>query len=283
MRAFKFTLFLSITFLACFSEKNDIKITKEDLNNTWQLANIEDEAGKSGNAKADLQNSSALISAVQDGIYYAFFTDGTYGKTQASVYETGKWEFLAKEKQVILQPSGQNPQIFEITAWNSEKKQIRLQEKDKSVVLIFKQIPRLKDELTDPFHPQNNQWRIKATAAESIEQVKMRLKNLLQHYIYLLEASEERKDNVINFGQSVSFIQIYSGGIGIKENSVDNPAWKNIFFTPENELVMNVLFVDLLQKSGDSQMGSSGNWVKDDIVLLKALYADMDKFYKNMK
>lgn len=46
---------------------------------------------------------------------------------------------------------------------------------------------------------------------------------------------------------------------------------------------MNVLFVDLLQKSGDAQMGSSGNWVKDDIVLLKALYADMDKFYKNMK
>lgn len=269
-----------LSLSSCLSEKSSIKIIKEDLCNTWQLVGINDDAGKTGNAKADLQSSSALISAVQDGVFYAFFNDGTYGKTQASVYETGKWEYLPKEKQIMLQANGQSPLFFEITAWNKDKKQLSLQEKDKSIVLNFGLIPRLKDELTDPFHPQNNQWRIKATGTESVEQIKKRLKNLIQHYIYLLEASEERDENVINFGQSVSFIQIYSGGIGIKENGVTDPAWKNIFTTPENEIMMNVMFVDLLQKSGDSQMGSSGSWVKDDIVLLKALYADIDKFYK---
>lgn len=280
MKQYFYPTFIALVYLlsGCNFGKPKVNIDKKTLVSTWQLAHIEDSATETGNAKADLQNSARLASSLQDGVFYAFFEDGSYGKTVASEYETGSWDYNASDNVLQLHPLGKSIEKLHVDNVDAAKKMLTINAYDAKVKLSFKQISPLKDEKTDPLHPQNNLWRLKATSKEDEAALLKRLKNLLQHYIYLLEASEERKENIINFGQSISFIKIYSGGIGIEEN-VENPAWKKIFYDEKDEILMNQLFVNLITKSGTLQLGSSGSWVKDDILLLKTLYGNMEKFY----
>jgi hypothetical protein len=263
---------VALLLLTACSGKMKNRPVARQLAGTWQIADIDDEAVKSGNAKVDLEISSLIVKSLQDGLSYSFFTDGQYSKVSGGTFTAGKWSLSPDATQVLLKSDGGKTSSIDVVDFNEQKMTVQV---DKvPIKLTFSLLKSLEDETINPLHPTHNKWRTKAIAHESDEQLLARLKNLTQHYIYLLEASQAREDQVISFAHSPSLIKIYSGGIGTLPEEQLKDSWKNIFFDAENEVRAYELFENILQKGGDLNIKSAGSWVKDDILILKAIYAN---------
>jgi hypothetical protein len=274
---FYLLLFVSFWLLGCGGNAGNGTIPRQSLCNTWQLANIDDKEAKySDNNQLNLALSAIFVKAMQDGLSYAFFSDGSYAECTGSIYEHGNWSLSEDGKVVMLTSSTQKSDFFQVFSYQDATKKLIMQRSDSKIKLEFKQLPFLKDETMNTLYPLHNKWREKATKHESDAELTARLENLIQHYIYLLEASQERKDNVISFAQSESIIKIYSGGIGVVSEGRVPESWKSIFFDVENEERCYSLFEEILQRGGDLNLSSTGDWVKDDITVLKAIYANFE-------
>jgi hypothetical protein len=267
--------FSSFLFLGCsIDDATNQKLTKEILCNTWQMSHIDDSEAKSGNNSLDLLMSSALVKDMQDGVSYAFFKDGQYGEAIGSSYSCGKWTFSPNAKQISLFDQDGKETILSVDSYNQKDKVLIINVKDSKIKLSYKQLEPLKDETINILYSAHNAWRKKATKHESDEELLDRLENLVQHYIYLLETAQQRKGNVVSFVHSKSIIKIYNGGIGVLPQNQIDAAWKDIFFDVENEERIYQLFEESLEKGGDLNVQSTGNWVTDDIMVLKAIYAN---------
>jgi hypothetical protein len=274
---FYLLVLVSFWFLGCSGSSENKKITKQVLCNTWQLANIDDKEAKySDNNQLNLALSSFFVKAMQDGLSYAFFSDGSYAECTGSIYEHGNWSLSEDGKLITLTNSAQKNDAFQVFSYKEAVKKLVLQRADSQIKLEFKQLPSLKDETMNTLYPLHNKWREKATKHENDAELTARLENLIQHYIYLLEASQERKNSVISFAQSESIIKIYSGGIGVVSEEQVPSSWKSIFFDTENEKRCYSLFEEILERGGDLNLSSTGDWVQDDITVLKAIYANFE-------
>jgi hypothetical protein len=253
------------------------KISKEELCNTWQISSIDDKEVKStGSNKLDLEMSALTVRAMRDGLSFLFLNDGTYVNCTGSAYGKGTWSLEKGGKSIKVFIENGKSDFLNVVSYDKATKKLTLEIMETGLKIEFAQDKPLEDESKNFLHPDHNLWRQKATHHESDAELTARLKNLTQHYIYLLEASLEREKNVVSFAHSQSIIKIYSGGIGCVSEEGIPDSWKNIFFDKANEQRCYELFGEILQKDGDLNITSSGNWAKDDILILKSIYGSFE-------
>lgn len=305
---FHTTLALFILLQSCGQsnltlKKSPDKQTDQTLPGTWELADIANSRSQTPVAspkawRDQLDVAQGLI--LKNGLAFNFFPDGTYTRisgndkvvgdkpnpvpfpnvafmdTQGARYSQGKWTLSGDHKTLTLQPdNGAEPETREILSLDEHFLVIHLAQNDFSCDFKLRRsgLP-LADASSDPYHPTNNQWRVRPAQPETASQIQARIKNHLRHYITLLEASLERNQRKVSLQYSPSVIQIYNGGIGIREKQY----WEEAFFTGFHSRADAQKGVDyytgLLEKNISLQ--ATGDWVKDDANVLRALVAEME-------
>jgi hypothetical protein len=201
-----------------------------------------------------------------------FFNNDTCAGIIEGEYTYGTYKVNDKKDKLVIKLKNDSTYKFE----NIEKINSNLLHADLKNVgkFEFNVYPNLKNIYTDYLHPINNQWRIKAKQTETDLQLKERLKNLLVHYIYLIENSVELNKTSVDFNASESIIKIYNGGIGIFEETPEN--WEDYFYDKADMERFSNLFRKILRESPAPLGKGSGKWVEDDVRILKTLYAYLE-------
>jgi hypothetical protein len=255
---------------------------KETLAGTWQLASVSAPPDKPVAADDALLREAKDRELVTNGLLYSFFPDSSFTAISGTgEYAQDKWHYANKGKFICLVSK---KDTFLVTFQTDRGRQsLRLENRGKGMVMNFvKSVDALKAYQEDPFHPENNTWRIKAVKSEGTEELHARLGNYFRHLAYLLKAATERNQPSISFVYSQGPVQIYNGGIGRLPTMPDS--WVNTYYNAKEATTAYEMFGRYLQTSTYEGV-NTGNWYKDDCAILTRIYGDIKegKFPKSVK
>lgn len=264
-------LFLSLLFysflLSCTSPSG-----KASLLGSWRLQDIIAEG-----AEDDFEKSAQLKNRVKEGLLVSFFDDGTYTQVKGNgEYITGKW---TEEEDGAIRLKSANGKITDFTISIQElpkgRQQLTLGQPGNATTLqLLQEAKPLANATQDPFHPVNNQWRIKAQHQETDQEISKRMANYIKHFATILKAATTRKQEVVYFDFSLGPVKVYNSGIGIHSYSLMPASWKAPFYNEADALTAYQVYSKIL--SASSYRGAnSGNWMEDDYNILQSLYMDM--------
>ena len=273
---------LSLLFISCkpFGKKEDPAVLLSELKDkTWYVVNYQPQnPGQTSNIADKIANESANAARTGKGLLYNFFQDGQCSFAEGNQYFSGTWVYEETTKSVNCKiTSGNRSKNIElnITAINPENMTADITEngvKGAIQTRTDKYVYQAPDH--NPWHPENNKWRIKPENAESDKALLLRFKNHIQHYITLLQAMVDNNGKTLSVVNSPSCIQIYNGGIGIRDTERIDKEWFDTFFNQADADKCLGIFENILRES-PSYGKSSGSWVKDDLMVLKSIYAQI--------
>ncbi|MBC7777214.1 MAG: hypothetical protein H7246_17410 [Phycisphaerae bacterium] len=276
--------------------------SESNLLGTWELADISNLQFENTAAKSALNDQQDVLKGqiLKNGLVRSFFSDGSYteltgeslntgdksgGKdlseaasngTKNNKYNYGQWKAIDNNTKLALIPQdGSGKETQAIRTLDQKFMVVHVANDQFSCDLKFRRTGKpLGNIEADPFHMANNQWRVTPKQAETDEQLRARLRNHIQHYIALLEASLEREQNVVSPKYSPSIIQIYNGGIGIREKEAWDEAFMHCFYNQQDAQKGVDLYTKVLDK-GLSLGAGTGDWVKDDANLLRMILTEL--------
>lgn len=264
----------------------DKKLTRKsqstDLPGSWQLADIPNFEFRGVKSQVgELAPGLTKVftaSIIEAGVLYNFFPDSTFTEFTGSLYRHGKWRFDRSRKYIVLlDEDSRNPDTVHIQNHDAEFLTLRLHQDEN---LLDYKLRRLNDPLEayneDPFHPVNNTWRIRPNQPESNDKIRVRLINHILHNIALLDAAEKRKSRVVSWKFTPTFIQIYNGGIGLREEEGIDEAFYSAFYSKKEGQKAIAMYEKILSTPFSLGPGT-GNWYVDDANLLRVVVNKLNK------
>ena len=228
----------------------------------------------------DLLSEAMGTAFLEEGIMLCLFPDGRASEFYNNGYMGTSWRLLPDRQAIVIGPK---------VAMDTIKIVDKLIKKGRNYLVVeYKDLGKfefqetdkmLKDFENDPFHPINNQWRIKATKEETELELKKRIQNFVKHYALILKAAMERESQVVSFQYSKGIIKIYNGGIGAVKKTRIPEEWKRSFYNEEQAITAYNLYRNYLKTIG-YKGASSANWVKGDYHILLALFKGIDEDIK---
>jgi hypothetical protein len=297
-----FALYLSLVFL--LSCKPGLE---EKLPGVWKLTWIEDPKLTTLGETLD-GNFSGYMGNVTDNFfgfsYLNLLPDSEFALRMGSVYLNGKWNYDKDLNRIILTYKDKNEERqmpFLIQKFEDEeitlmidtvRKHDNIKTKDalddvggegfseyiKTATLVcsFKKDNfQYTDTTEDIYSISNNNWRVKPSAPETREQMKVRLKASINSLILYFNNIRIRDFKTINKHAYDIFspIKVAHNGIALK-NENDLPSeWKDIFFNESQALEANKLLVNAF--SLDIEINEYENWIDLDIDLLKQILREI--------
>ena len=282
---------------------DDTSALKEiTLPGTWELADISKVryenagGGETDKAMLDLMKGQML----KNGLVISLFSDSTFTQisgddrnigdksdnasfpeidfmdSKGRSYLYGRWKTTDNNTKLILAPqNGGAEETREIRSLDAKFMTLHVVKSHFSFDLRLRRTGKpLENLASDPFHPAMNQWRIVPKQAETAEQLRARMRNHVEHYIAVLEASLERNQKSVSLKYSPSVIQIYNGGIGIREKKYWDEAFMQCFHSPKDAQKGVDIYTGILKK-GLSLGAGTGDWVKDDANLLRVILTEL--------
>lgn len=285
-----YAVFILFLFACNLSEKQESATAiLEKLNGkTWYISDYKPKnPAPSSNIEEKLVNEMVNVSRVKQGMFFQIFQDKTIAFIEGNEYYSGTWEFDENSKMIVGK-----------TTFNDKRKTIKLKVKAVDQNRMTAEIAEIAENDAEatikceydnyvyaapdnsPWHPVNNRWRIKADTAESYPKLLARFKNHVQHYITLLQAMVDNKGNTLSVLNSPSCIQIYNGGIGIRNAENIDKEWYDTFYSKEDaEKCLGIFETVVTRYPYHGQ--SSGKWTEDDLLVLKSLYAGLLEMEKS--
>ena len=248
------------------------------LEGSWRLYDIV----PANEEEADFATTATLKRGVQDGGILSFFKDHHYSEMDGSGnFIRGKWEGKPGSSITLRDEKSNKKNVSLKSEKNQSGKTINSLaiEKDGLVYKYIKVAHSLEKPRNDPFHPSNNQWRIRPTKQENPKELSNKMAGYFKHLALLLKATKERKEGVVSFEYSKGPVKIYNGAIGIYPYHLVPPEWKNIFYNEGNALAAYSLFESYLKRSNYKGAGV-GDWIEDDYNILQSIYADFNSMKK---
>lgn len=268
-----FLFIISLLFLSCQSESNSNWSPKNEseITQIWELSDIKFD-NKEGSEKMDLFSEAISKSVMQDGLKLSIFPDGHGTEFHGEKYRTFKWQLTDNSDGLVMRFNNETDTLHFIQLEErKEKKYLTLEYSNLGKFEFLAYQAMLKNPINDPFHPANNEWRIKPKKEESELELKQRLENYVKHYTCILKASMERDEDILSFEKSMGIIKIYRSGIGVIKEANVSDTWKACFFNDEQAEQTRTYYREYLTK--DKFKGArSGSWVKDDYEILLNLY-----------
>ena len=204
-------VFASFILISCLSKN-------QSLHKTWFFAYY-------GNSGQSLPQSQPLtpenfLNLQKDGKYTSYLSGFDYGtwKNEGNeihlVNEKGEKKFL----RIILLKDGELTLDLSSIFRNSP-------------IQVFTGIPNTNTkEADDPFSKQNNQWRIRASAPETSEQIKARLVNHFRFWEKYFEWAIANNLKSLGVRGMNSPIKIYGNGFALIPYNELPDEWNKIFF-----------------------------------------------------
>lgn len=177
------------------------------------------------------------------------FKDGSVLENPRHHIGIGTWQLVSQDTLVLN--LGKIQKKYTIASVHSQS--LRLITKGKSGDNLYLSLGSdalvHSNMINDPFHPSNNQWRIRPTAPESDSAIKQRVKDCIRFYALFYRDNLKRPDKTsINFAGLPAIFNWYSGGIGIPPRQEVDSSWINCFYNKAQALrgydMMERLIVD---------------------------------------
>ncbi len=244
----------------------------EQLNKTWyvtDLKNVQSPDYRTETAQFWKEN---LIKA---GVLFQFFPDGQWAFIEGTLYHPGQWTLDEPNNKIqctYANPDSAATMVIKIRRMSSDSMVADLIRKDQIISVVLK-TDHYKYATPEkcPWHPANNQWRIKPDHAETDGEIRMRFINHLRHYCMLLEAMLDNKGQTIVTKNSPSCIQLYTSGIGLRTADKIDRDWYSTFYDQKDAEKALIMFRKLLPADGVFTGPKTRNWVSDNLTLLQRL------------
>jgi hypothetical protein len=177
---------------------------------------------------------------------YNFFKDGTVMVNARHEARIGKWELRGRDSLHLFLADTMH-KWFTITTVDS--RDLRMATKDKTGKSLFLNLRGTamvhQNMHNDPFHPVNNQWRIKPSKPESDPDIRKRVADCIKFYALYYRDNLLRKSKVINYEGFPTVFKWYNGGIGMTDEDDMDEKWVDCFFD-EAEAVKGYKFMQRL-------------------------------------
>lgn len=256
----KYLLLVSAIVLSgCKSAEN---ASKTQFVGSWKTANLSQETSSNSEIQKSIANNGKFSS---DALVVFFYPDSSYTKIKDTNVSHGKWSYVKNDKikfgNSFLKVDNEDTSL-DIVA-NVLNNNSNVDQK-----LALNMAPMLEDFRLEPFHKRNNQWRVKPSNKESNVRIKERLSNYIMHVAYILNAAHVKNDESVSFANSKGIVKIFRGGIGIVKEDKIKEKWLNSFYDKEDAMIAYNIYKSCLDRSGVRRTKSTGDWVKDDYLLL---------------
>ena len=139
-------------------------------------------------------------------------------------FQSGHWDF--KDQQLFLHADNGEINILLVNFLKSKEMQVQT---GKSNAANFDGLP-VPEIVKDPFSRPNNIWRKTATAKETDEQLKSRLRNHCTFWVSYFNWALENELTTVDVRSTASPIKIYGNGFTIKSYSNLPEIWKGYFY-----------------------------------------------------
>lgn len=161
---------------------------------------------------------------------YNFFKDGSVLENGRHRVRAGTWRIAGRDS-LLLSLNGNVERKYRIAELSSKDLRLTSQRNDTTLYLNLTGLQLVhKNMLNDPFHPSNNQWRMKPEAPESDSAIKQRVVGCIKFYALFYRDHLYRGRSVINFEGLPKIFRWYNGGLGLPNKNDIDSSWTNCFY-----------------------------------------------------
>jgi hypothetical protein len=225
----------------------------------------------------DVDESTELMLSIRS---FDFFSDGSFVKNYRGNWAYGKWSIDDATKLITLSyedaENRSSKDLYKVTAMATDELSVINKELNTSTILKFVATEnKLKNIADEPFHINNNLWRVKPTKPESDEEIKQRLKKNLEFFVLFYKWAIVKNDKHISFYGLPSCLQWYGGGIYMQKKESLSEQWKNCFYNKQQAAKAYAIMEKVLGKKYTWPKEDIG-WVKKNLFVLEQMVKNID-------
>jgi hypothetical protein len=178
------------------------------------------------------------------------FKDSSVVLNPLSKLQLGRWRVAIEGKRKLLTLTFSDATTKQYVLEDLASRQLTLSLSDVSdFYLSFFASGQLHQNMyNDPFHPVNNQWRIKPLEKEPDSSIYSRLKNCLLFFALYYRDHIKRNAETIAFQELPEIFTWYNRGIGLPDKDKLSDSWIECFYNKEQALkgysILRKLIVD---------------------------------------
>lgn len=129
----------------------------------------------------------------------------------------------------------------------------------------------------DPFHPENNRWRIKPLEKESDSAIYARIKNCLLFFALYFRDHIKRGAETISFEELPEIFSWYDKGIGLPDKRNLSESWIECFYSEEQALKGYSILRKLIVDYEYDWPSRAPEWTYETHSVLEQMYHKLDK------
>lgn len=206
----------------------------------------------------------------------SLFSDNTFTLIKGyDNYIYGQWKLNNNGDKVIFKNLyGRNVEPMLIKMINNGKKTLIASQASGKYKFEKVSVP-LKKLQDEPYYASNLQWKVRSGQVEPSDSIKLKLINYIDHTSKVLNATLERKEDIINLTFSKGPLKMYQSAIGLIPYEKVNKQWIGTF---HNDSTAKIAY-SYLEKSilyGNYKKYSSNQWIKDNYKILQDIRTDIE-------
>ena len=205
----------------------------------------------------------------------ALFKDSGVVQNPRSHFRTGKWRLRKSDEGPVLMLSfnGKKQEEYLIQHIGAHRLSLACKgKKDSLYISLTSDALNHQNMYNDPFHPVNNQWRIKPAHAENDSAIKQRVKQCIRFYaLYYRDNIKRNKDNISFLGLPHIF-EWYHRGIGLPDRDKIDDSWFSCFYNKEQAMKGYDILRDLIVQYEFVWPDNAPVWVYETHSVLEQMY-----------
>ena len=247
---------LSLVFIKC-----NISSHKTELSGTWYAEASNDYFYEEGD------NEECL----------SIFPDYTFTLLKGyESYTYGQWEIDNNDGDKIIFKNAYGKKPEPMLLKSTKEKKLLIAKRTSGKYKFEKASVPLKNLEDEPYHNSNLQWKIKSRQIEPFDTIKFKLINYIEHNAKIMNATLERKEDIINFTFSKGPLKMYQSAVGLVPYEKVNKEWIATFYNDSTaKLAYSYLEKSILY--GNYKKYTSDEWIKDNYKILQDILSDIEK------
>lgn len=271
-----FSLIVSVLFSNCVqpsggrNEKlidhaSEMPDTFHLLTQYWELTDADHPTPK------DISFTSDNGADYESGI--VFMTDSTVLENPVGEMTYGK--FSLNGNRIDVRYDDGREANYTIDRINKEQMILSRTEKKHTSKLTYKATSTSwKDSDKNPFAKQNYKWAQKPKKSESDEEIKKRVKESVQFYVYYFAGFVNGNAQQIDFNAMPNCLNWYQGGISIENEDKLNQKWIDCFYSKEQAYKGRQMLEDAIVKKYNWDE-KEANWMKQLMPVLQQIHDNL--------
>lgn len=228
-------------------------------------------------ADADNPTSRDVAFTNDAGVSYesgiVFMTDSTFLENPVGEMTYGK--FKLKGDTIEADFDDGRKAVYTINVLHNDELILRRSENKRASKLTYKPTNTSWPVASkNPFSKKNYEWARKPKKPETDAEIKERVKESVQFYIYYFNGYVNGGADIIDFAALPGCLNWYQGGITIQSENKLNKKWISCFYSPEQAYKGRQILQDAITKKYDWNKKET-NWLKQTADVLQQIHDRM--------